>query len=136
MNKSAIKGFVKGTLGCTCPDKVFRDIRFQANTTLVRCQSPVSRIELGDRLLIYLLVTDSPAIVDRDLPLIIRDGKQERDERGLNRFRVVVCTGNVGAVLHLANEVFARQTEKDERIHLHVVSRADVKTIFEPTAED
>ncbi len=136
MNKSAIRDFVKGTLGCTCPDKVFNEIRYEANVSLLQCQSAVSRIELGDRLLIYLLVTDSPDIVAHDLPGIIRNGEEERHRRGLNRFRAVVCTSNIDAVVNLANDVFTRHTERGDKVHLHVVTRENVKAIVEPTARD
>jgi hypothetical protein len=136
MNNAAIKGFIKGTLGCTCPDKVFKEIRHETNAILPQCRSPVSRIELGDRLLLYLLITDSPDIVERDLPVIIRNGRQERDRRGFNRFRAVVCVSNAGDIAHLAEDVFARYSEKDEKVHLHVLTREDVKAIFEPTSRD
>lgn len=134
MDKRAIRGFVTETLGCTCPETVFDNIKFDANTSLQQCQSLVSRIEVGGRLLIYLLVTDSLDIVERDLPVIIRNGKQERDRCDFNRFRAVVCTSKISAVVHLANDAFTRHTQEDSKVHLHVVSRDDVKAILGPTA--
>ncbi len=129
MNKSAIKAFVKRTLGCTCPDKVFDEIRHEADASLAQCESPVSRIAVGDRLLIYLMCTDSLETVARELPVMIRDGQAERDSCGFNRFRAVVCTGNIGAVANSADAVFARNTAKDDRVHLHVVTREQVRDI-------
>lgn len=136
MNEQAIRSFVKGILGCTCPDEVFKDITCEVNATVLQCQDPVSRIELGDRLLIYLLITDKPEILERDLPVIIQIGKQERDRCGFNRFRTVVCANNIGAITHLADDVFARDTEKDEKVHLHVVAWEHMKDIFKVTTRD
>ncbi len=136
LNKPAIKSFVKGTLGCSCPDRVFNEIKYEVSAILPHCQNPILRIELGDRLLIYLLVTDSPDVVECDLPVIIGSGKEERDRRGFNRFRAVVCTSNVGAVVHLAGDVFARHAQQDDMVHLHVVTREDAQAMLEPTFRD
>jgi hypothetical protein len=50
MNDTDIKHFVRDTLGCTCPDDVFDKIELQeANNNQVK------KINIGDKLLIYIL---------------------------------------------------------------------------------
>ncbi len=136
MNRPGVIDFVKGALGCTCPDEVFNHVTSRTNESVRYCQSGISKIEVGERLLIHLLLTDDPAVVERDLPLILRGGMEERDRRGFNRFRAVVCTGNREAIASAINKVCENRVDEDERVHLHVVSRESARAVYEPPAVD
>ena len=116
--------FVRHTLGCTCPDEVFDEIVFQAGDdhegTYTRS------IILGGRLLIYIWETNDPSLVQARLPAILVRGKNERDQRGLNRFRAVIATDDAERIGSTAQQLFQALPDKDEKVHLHVVRRNDV----------
>ena len=62
-------------------------------------------------------------------PVLLARGRDERDQRGLNRFRAVLATDNVEAVRALAEQLFDEFGVKDEKIHLHVVSNEEVANL-------
>ena len=83
---SDLQRFVRGTLGCKCPDEVFQSVA-------LNCHEDHTRLMIGDRLLIYVMevATDSAAgeSVVADWP---HDGLADRNSKRLNRFRLVVAT--------------------------------------------
>jgi len=120
-----IRRFVQESLGCTCPEKVFDEIEYQSNRAPSADSPFTRRICVGGRLLIYILETDDSSCVRSRLEEMVSVGKAERDTRQLNRFRAVVATDDpsVGAA---AEQAFQDVPIKDEKVHLHVVSRDDV----------
>jgi len=118
--KSVIKTFVRETLGCQCADEVFSAIQYSHPVGMPFCSAEIARVVIGDRLLLYILETDSPSIIEHDLPLLLAQGKQERDRHGYNRLRLVLVTTVPLAAQMLAETVFNAQTIRDDRVHLHV----------------
>jgi len=118
--KSVIKTFVRETLGCQCPDEVFSVIQYSHPVDIPFCSVGIARVVIGDRLLLYILETDSPSIIEHDLPILLAEGKQERDQRGYNRLRLVLVAAVPLATQALAETVFNAQTIRDDRVHLHV----------------
>ena len=84
------------------------------------------RIDVGHRLLVYLLECDDPEFLDTRLAEVVTQGRDERDRLGFNRLRVVVATGNGRPVSLAAQQAFEQAREKDERLHLHVVDKVSV----------
>jgi len=76
---------VRNTLGCTCPDEIFEQIEYAKETT-----DTLKQITLGNRLLLYIWKTENQTALETELPILLAQGKAERDRRGLNRFRLVV----------------------------------------------
>ena len=123
-----MKDFVRNILGCTCPDNVFEQIE---DKPVVSSGSPHTRsIIIGGRLLIYLWKVKEADRLKEHLLAMLEAGKKERDEKGLNRFRAVMAVDIAAQHLEAAaKSYFSQYAGKDDRIHLHVVSAADLKNI-------
>jgi len=120
-DKEKIKRFVQETLGCGCPEEVFRSIDCKCDVELGGGVILHSTITIGNRLLIYV-VYDTNAFVQEHLALLVSAGKKERDSRGLNRFRLVIVTDRIPGHGDAIRRAFGELQEKDENIHLHVIS--------------
>jgi hypothetical protein len=111
--------FVRKTLGCACPDEVFKKIEYgEVNPAEgIRVQT----ITVGGRLLVYIWVVRDPALLETGFLSLVAAGKEERDRRGLNRIRVVLATGDLDSVRSAAEALFNGFEAKDEKVHLHIV---------------
>ncbi len=121
--KENIKTFVQQTLGCACPEEVFKYIDCQSNIKLNNIV--LSKINIGNRLLIYVVEVNSAYSVRDILPFLIEKGRKERDSLQFNRFRLVIATDNLDEIKQVADRVF-QALDKDEKIHLHVVLKEDL----------
>jgi len=123
MNKEKIRTFVRETLGCACPEEVFQYIDCQSDIQAgdIRLRA---RINVGNRLLIYVADVDDPKSLRSLLPQLLEIGKKERDRLGFNRFRLVLTADHTGEIAEPAAEVF-RDAAGDEKMHLHVVQKTD-----------
>ncbi len=122
-----IKSFVQSVLGCTCPDKVFEQIE---DRHVLPSSSPHSRsITIGGRLLIYVWEVDGLVNLQEGLLAMLQTGKEERDARGLNRFRAVLAVETPHAVAPRANLYFSLFEGKDDRMHIHIVPLKDLKNL-------
>ncbi len=120
VQKAAIERFVRGTLGCQCPDEVFRNMEV-VPLALPGGSGTGHRLVIGDRLLIHIFT----AAEQTDRPLRIEElaiaGRDERDRRGYNRFRLVIGMCGAGEAASLEQR-FAGALAGDDRAHLHVVA--------------
>jgi len=117
----AVLRFVRGTLGCSCPDEVFNSIAIE-RVRGTDASAPYVRLLVGRRLLIYVLDAQQPEQVRATVPALLRQGLEERDANGLNRLRLVVAAGLptpevTATVANLASEIGL-----DDRSHLHVIA--------------
>jgi hypothetical protein len=119
-----IKRFVQETLGCGCPEEVFRSIDSKRDVELGDGVILRSAITIGNRLLIYL-VYDNQDFAENHLAFLVAAGKRERDSRGLNRFRLVIVMDGLPRNGDAIRQTFDELQEKDENIHLHVISTND-----------
>lgn len=124
-DKEKIKSFVKQTLGCACPEEVFEYIDCQSNIVLNENIVLRNKINIGNRLLIYIVESSNPASMKNILPFLVNTGKTERDNLRFNRFRLVLVTENLDEIKEAAESLF-NTIYKDEKIHLHVVSKDKV----------
>ena len=122
-----IKRFVQETLGCSCPEEVFNKIEFRKECDDI----PVSKVILGDRLLIYIITMDDKSGIQEVIDTAVEKGVEERDRRGLNRFRLVLVTSSPDELRSPAEKIFADSEYANEKTHLHVVSESDVEG-FDP----
>ncbi len=125
-NNEKIKLFVIQTLGCACPEEVFQYILCQNNIKLNDDILLHNKINIGNRLLIYVVKMNNPDFVKSYLPVLVSTGKKERDNSGFNRFRLVVATDRVEQTKQVADSVFKNLKEKDEKIHLHIVHKNEI----------
>jgi hypothetical protein len=128
-NHTAIKRFVQTTLGCACPDEVFAVVEYHVNT-LISPDLPYSfKLLVGQRLLIYVLRGVTPQGIKSLLPIMFTKGRQERDEKGLNRFRAVIMTDRVDELEPDATELFKTLSDRDDKLHLHVLAGDEIEAI-------
>lgn len=121
-DNNTIKAFVQETLGCGCPEEVFRSIDIRRHVRLNERVLLSRSITIGNRLLIYVIGPEVPVGVREFLGFIVSAGKKERDSRGLNRFRLVVVTDDASEKQSLLRG-FEELQDKDEKIHLHVITK-------------
>lgn len=118
----AIKYFVKHSLGCTCPDTVFDEVDVEEKNQLAGKRINYVRILVGSRLLIYVLKDIRVSTLQSVIPLAIHAGKEERDAMKYNRFRLVLDQEHDVDLVKTAHSVFENIPEKDERIHIHIIT--------------
>jgi hypothetical protein len=117
--------FVEKTLGCGCPEEVLSHITYvpEGESGGVRLSG---RLNAGGRLLVYLAeISDDFA---ERLPRLIESGKQERDEHGFNRLRIVLICSGRSRKEDAVSGVFEKQN-RDEKIHLHFVTREELPSL-------
>ena len=61
----------------------------------------------------------------RALPVLVAAGRKDRDEKGLNRFRLVLVFDDPEKVRPGAERQFEELRGSDEKVHLHVIGRSD-----------
>src|ERR1051326_8244054 len=106
--------FFREVIGCNCPDEVFRHVEIQRGSSAVKACSTDCELRIGGRLLI--VVTSEPvARLAPHLAKVFAEGKQARDERKFNRFRLVVRTVQPAEEKEKFFRTFESVVDKDER---------------------
>jgi hypothetical protein len=121
-DKGKIKAFVQDVLGCGCGEEVFKIIELRHDEM---AGTHYDRINIGNRLLIYIFATDDPVFVGKELAGIVRAGKEERDREGFNRFRLVLSTDEARVEI-AAMKAYKDLDFADDRTFLHVVSKEQI----------
>ncbi|OPY25362.1 MAG: hypothetical protein A4E28_03224 [Methanocella sp. PtaU1.Bin125] len=122
-DREKIKAFVQDVLGCGCAEEVFKVIELRHKR---KGDVKYDRINIGNRLLVYVLRADDPAFIGEELPGMLSEGLKERDSGGFNRFRLVLATGVPSAGVAATNAYKATGLA-DDRLFLHVVHPAQIK---------
>lgn len=130
MNNINVRVFVKKTLGCECPEEVFEYIDCQNEIKINSMVSLKNKMNIGNRLLIYVLDTDDPNVLKGNLSKLILIGKRERDLAGFNRLRLVIVTDKVNEIKNIAETILRTLKEKDEKVHLHIVQREEYQRLL------
>ena len=118
--KAAIERFVRGTLGCQCPDEVFRNMEV-GPLALPGGSGTGRRLVIGDRLLIHVVTaSERPELLGLEELAIA--GRDERDHLGLNRFRLVIGMPTAASDTSSLEQRFRRALGVDDRAHLHVLA--------------
>lgn len=119
---AAIKHFIQETLGCSCPEEVFKKIDYQE-----ACEDiSGSKVNVGDRLLVYIITLDDKPDLQEVIQSALKRGIEERDNKGLNRFRLVLVTSHPDELHRPAEQAFNDSGYANEKTHLHVVHEGDV----------
>lgn len=130
-NRLEIERFVKGVLGCTCPEEVFRQVELETATG--PCGTGLmTRLVIGRKLLVYVAVPSASTQFPKQLMDLARHGRRERDERALNRFRLALVSYGCAATEKRVREAMDGMLEGDDRAHVHVVPRTNVPTLLLP----
>lgn len=123
---STLVEFVRTTLGCECPDEVLRNIECVPAFVLPETDARGTRIDVGGRLLIYVVAIDEASYTGSIVPAAIETGIFDRDRRGFNRFRLVIAARVPDEIEDSARRIFDTCHCPDARVHLHVVAATDV----------
>jgi len=119
-----IKAFVQKTLGCGCPEEVFQYIECRSDTTLDGFVLK-NWINIGNRLLVYVVEADNSDSLKQMLPVLIAAGRKERDEKGFNRLRIVLAVDDIDEVKRIATGIF-NNADKDDKVHLHIILKKNI----------
>jgi hypothetical protein len=118
-----IKRFVQETLGCSCPEEVFNKIDYQKESVGISGR----KVNVGDRLLIYIITMDGKSNIQGVINLALEQGVEERDKKGLNRFRLVLVASHPDELRSSAEHAFDSSGYTDEKTHLHIVNESDLE---------
>lgn len=121
-----IKSFTRNTLGCNCPDKVFEQIDINQSPEQFQDLGCEALISIGGRLMVLLVSAEDGESLQTSLTDYFERGKQCRDERGFNRFRLTIACDNADSIRALMMEQFQGLDNIDDRLHLHVIKKSDV----------
>ena len=120
---SEIKHFVREILGCSCPEEVFNKIDCQKESGGLTGR----KVTVGDRLLIYIITMDGKSDIQGVISPALERGVEERDNKGFNRFRLVLVASCPDGLRSLAEQAFDGSGYTDENTHLHIVNESDVE---------
>ena len=121
INKSAIKRFIRDSLGCTCPEEVFKSISLEKDPGYTARLKAEYLLIIGNKLLVYVIEPDDWRLVVSNLKQIFEWGKTKRDTTGLNRFRLVVSTPEFQSAQNTLVQSMETLPGLDGRLHLHVI---------------
>ena len=121
-NTEKLKVFVKNTLGCGCPEKVFEKIDV-SKRPMVADVKGITRIVVGDTLLIYPIQPESPGDFVDSVESIGLAGKTDRDTNSYNRFRMVLSSFEDETQQEEVAGRFSKLFNTDEKMHLHFVNQ-------------
>lgn len=119
-----LEDFIRNRLGCGCPAQVFEQIG-QSPTARSLAAGVSRRIDVGGRLLIYVIEPgNADHAIDR-LPDWIAAGRAERDGNGMNRLRLVLAPAHSDArQIASLKRCFDAVADGDDRLHLHIIDPA------------
>jgi len=121
-----IKGFAREMLGCDCADAVFEHIEYFPETEVGDFPGLVRRIVIGNRLLIFIWESEDLTEVETHLPLLLNAGIKERDDRRLNRFRLVIGTTDAEGIKSVMDAWDPVSSGRDPKAHLHIIRKEDI----------
>ena len=129
-DNKAITEFVRNTLGCNCPEEVFKYIDCRSIENIDEYIAPAYEINIGNRLLIFAAVIDEVDSLRPVLSKLVRAGIKKRDESKFNRFRLVLLTAPEIDIAEQASEIFS-SLAADDKVHLHVINKDDFPVILD-----
>jgi hypothetical protein len=120
-----IKHFVQEILGCSCPEEVFNKIDYQKESEDISGR----KVNVGDRLLIYIITMDRKPDIQEVINSALEQGVEEREKKGLNRFRLVLVASHPDELRSSAEHAYDSSGFTDEKTHLHIVKKSDVENL-------
>jgi hypothetical protein len=96
----------------------------QAGGQALRC-----RLQVGERLLLYVLVRDVTGLSTAELQRVLSAGREERDREAFNRLRLVVPSDDGPVARKSMVGALERMADMDERTHLHFVRLDEIEEL-------
>ncbi|MDZ7698386.1 MAG: hypothetical protein U5R49_16175 [Deltaproteobacteria bacterium] len=112
--KAFAVSLVRDRLGCGCPEEVFNNYRVNQHEV---ASIPLTQLIMGDRLLVWIVDGERMANPTSNGPDLIRKGRDERERRGLNRFRLVWVAHALDP--SLASHLIRTADRLGPRVHFH-----------------
>ncbi len=113
--KTHVIALIRDLLGCKCPKEVFDHYL----VSLISCPPlRFAKLVISDRLLVYLVPGEQRTLSTPQVQNLIAEGRQERDSRGLNRFRLVLIGAQVERQAELER---IAESMDDPKVHLHLI---------------
>jgi hypothetical protein len=114
-NKGELIRLIQDMLGCGCPLEVFEHIQMELIRVNDIC---MLQLILGNKLLVWIMDRLKMDRAKDSASKILEQGRNERDSRQLNRFRLVL----VGEVSEPEAEELQKLPEtKPDKVHLHIL---------------
>jgi len=132
-SQADVEHFVRGTLGCGCPDEVFRSM-VVSRLPAFAGRPPIVQLLVGSRLLIHVVAPPAVEPANGWIEQLAANGRSTRDRHGYNRFRLVVASLAPVASARELTERFARAVVGDDKAHLHFVGTDQLPPGLEATA--
>jgi len=126
--------FVRGTLGCGCPDEVFQHVAI-SRLPAIAGRPPIVQLLVGSRLLIHVVAPPDGAAANGWIEQLVDNGRGARDRHGYNRFRLVIASAVPLTSARELQERFARAIAGDGKAHLHFVGSEQLPASLEPSAQ-
>jgi hypothetical protein len=121
-----VKDFVRSKLGCDCDEEVFKHI-VNEKDALAGGVKLRNKLDIGGRLLVYVVEPDKGAF-GKNITALLKAGKDERDARGFNRFRLVLVSEDKD-LKKVASDAYKNFHGLDEKVHLHVISKREAESL-------
>jgi len=132
--RSSIEHFVRGTLGCGCPDEVFQHVAISVLPAIAG-RPPIVQLLVGSRLLIHVVQPPVGQAVNGWVEQLASNGRAARDRHGYNRFRLVIASPALPESAGEIRERFARAIIGDDKAHLHFVRTGQLPAGLDPPAQ-
>ena len=122
VSSKPVKNFVRGILGCSCPDEVFETVHIEKNPSWFEGLPGDYLLAIGGRLLVVMINTRPWQAVLQEIAALVLRGREMRDTEGFHRFRLVMVTSDIKAAEATLEEQFNTLPVRDARIHLHIIT--------------
>ncbi|GAB4353330.1 MAG: hypothetical protein Kow006_18380 [Gammaproteobacteria bacterium] len=116
---TTVRDFAQNTLGCGCPEEVFATVQRERRSD--PRWGDLQRIDIGKRLLLYLVDLPMPVPGEEELVALLDRGRRDRDTNGFNRFRLVLFGEMDGKRSGDLNRLAESRFPGDEKVHLHLL---------------
>ena len=122
--------FVQNILGCQCAEEVFNSIELGRGST-PNGETAFAKIVIGNRLLIYIVKPMSESLMNHLIPILTEMGILERDNKGYNRFRLVLAIQYENVISDTFINDFQKAAGLDEKAHINFVSQQELPNVPE-----
>jgi hypothetical protein len=112
---SDLQRFVRGTLGCKCPDDVFQSVAIDYH-------EDHTRLVIGNRLLIYVTQVETEPLPGKAVSRLVERGLADRNSQRLNRLRLVIAHTQPPLDHADAKAAFNEVVGDDDRAYLHFIA--------------
>jgi hypothetical protein len=121
VRRSFVVSLVRDRLGCGCPEEVFDHYEVKEGKFL---SIPFIELVMGGRLLVWIIDGEGSSDLTSHGTQLLKEGRAERDRRGLNRFRLVWIGHSLDPSLE--SEMIKTAGGIDPKVHFHRLKSQEV----------